>query len=191
MEDPLSIFHQWWQDALVSSPLNQKSAVCISTIGSDGFPDGRFVDLKEVNQSGVVFCTSYDSKKGIDIGNDSHVAMTIWWDHVGYQIRLKGVAEKISDDSANKYWATRSRDAQLATTVLQQSQPVPTNQSVKQIIAIANETATEKLPRPQSWGGYLIRPVSIEFLAFKEDRLHQRTFFSNNNGAWHQQSLQP
>jgi hypothetical protein len=85
MESPMEKFTQWWEAALVQSPLNQKSAVCVSTVGQDGMPSGRFVDLKGADEDGFTFCTYLDSAKGAEIRENPNVALTIWWDPVGYQ----------------------------------------------------------------------------------------------------------
>ncbi len=100
--------------------MQQKNAVCVSTIDEMGFPSGRFVDLKSVNDSGFVFCTYIDSVKGKEILRNPKVAMTVWWDHVGYQVRVVGVAEPIDETEADSYWTSRSRSAQLTTTAFEQ-----------------------------------------------------------------------
>ena len=84
MDNPVSKFRNWWQKALYDSPLKQKSAVCVSTVNEDGFPVGRFVDLKSVGEDGFVFCTYLHSAKGKHIAHTPKVSMTVWWDHVGY-----------------------------------------------------------------------------------------------------------
>lgn len=86
MDNPISKFESWWQEALADSQLQQKSAVCVSTIDENGFPAGRFVDLKSVSDSGFIFCSYFDSVKGKHIAREPKTAMTVWWDHVGYQI---------------------------------------------------------------------------------------------------------
>ena len=124
MDNPISKFKVWWQEALSDSSLNQKSAVCISTIDENGFPSGRFVELKEVSDEGFVFCSYLDFAKGKQISHNPKSAMTFWWDHVGYQVRVIGHAEEITEVEAGRFWETRTRSAQLTTTAFEQSAPL-------------------------------------------------------------------
>lgn len=192
MESPLGKFERWWQAALADSPLKQKSAVCISTIDENGFPTGRFVDLKSVNESGFVFCTYFDSAKGKQLQHDSKTAMTVWWDHVGYQVRISGNAEVITAAEADRFWNTRSRSAQLTTTAFEQSTPMATENYLVARLQEATEKITDRnIPRPVNWGGYCVRPVSIEFLTFQESRLHLRELFERKGNEWTKRLLQP
>lgn len=192
MDNPISKFELWWKEALAASPLQQKSAVCVSTIDEKGFPTGRFVDLKSVSDSGFVFCTYFDSAKGRHIAREPKVAMTVWWDHLGYQIRVVGSAQVISDAEADCFWQGRSRSAQLITTAFEQSEPLYTeNDLTTGLEASSAQFADQAVPRPSNWGGYRIKPVSIEFLTFRESRLHLRELFETKNKAWVKQLLQP
>ena len=190
---PIAQFNSWWSHATEKSQLNQKNAVCVSTIDSDGFPDNRFVDLKEVTDVGFVFCTFLDSQKGKHIRNNPNVAIAIWWDHVGYQIRIKGSAEEISNSKAQKYWESRSLEAQLTTSSFHQSEPMPSIEYLKTQIAINKRQMTGlSIPKPKNWGGYCVKPSTIEFLTFKESRLHIREYFSlDNKNNWRRSLLQP
>ncbi|WP_100642898.1 pyridoxine/pyridoxamine 5'-phosphate oxidase [Alteromonas facilis] len=192
MECPIRKFNDWWEQALDNSPLNQKSAVCVSTIDEHGFPAARFVDLKNVSEDGFVFCSYVDSAKGKHIQNRPEAAMTIWWDHVGYQVRIVGTTKVISSAEADRYWQSRNRSAQLTTTAFEQSAPLASEEELSQRLQQASaEYADKRIPRPDNWGGYCIEPISIEFLTFQESRLHLRQFFAKSNNAWKHQLLQP
>ena len=192
MQNPISKFERWWQEALADSPLQQKSAVCISTINENGFPTGRFVDLKSVSDAGFVFCSYFDSAKGKHIAREPKTAMTIWWDHVGYQIRVVGLAQEIADAEADCFWQNRSRSAQLTTTAFEQSEVLNSEGDLITLLeASATQFADRPVPRPNNWGGYCIKPVSIEFLTFQESRLHLRELFEFKNNCWVKQLLQP
>lgn len=192
MDNPISKFESWWQEALADSPLQQKSAVCVSTIDENGFPAGRFVDLKSVSDAGFVFCTYFDSAKGKHIARDPRTAMTIWWDHVGYQIRVVGSAQLIPDAEADCFWQNRSRSAQLTTTAFEQSKVLDSETAlVSRLEAASTQFADRPVPRPDNWGGYRLKPVSIEFLRFRESRLHLRELFEVKNNGWVKQLLQP
>ena len=192
MDCPISKFNIIWQEALKESPLKQKSAVCISTVDTNGFPQSRFVDLKSANENGFIFCTYLDSNKGKEILNNPKVSMTIWWDHLGIQIRIVGEAKKISQALAMKYWQTRSRDTQLTTTSFNQSQPISCKSQLHtKFELITQQMKNQAVPKPNNWGGFTIKPLSIEFLTFKESRLHIRELYQINNALWQKSYLQP
>lgn len=192
MENPLEKFQQWWNLALPNSPLQQKSAVCISTIDENGFPSGRFVDLKLLDEHGFVFCTYLDSAKGKHIKQNPKVAITIWWDHVGYQIRVIGEATSVGEADAIEFWKSRKRSAQLTTTAFQQSQPlIEEAESAKRMQIITGELTNKEIPKPDNWGGYRVRPNSIEFLTFAESRLHLRELYKLEGNAWIKTLLHP
>ncbi len=192
MNNPIEKFNDLWQQALLDSPLQQKSAVCVSTINAEGFPESRFVDLKQVDEQGFVFCTYYDSNKGQEISRNPKVSLSVWWDHIGQQVRVVGLAEQISEQAAIQFWQTRSRSAQLTTLGCEQSQPLTSESAlVEQFDKTQQKFEGKEVTKPQNWGGYCIRPVSIEFLAFAESRLHLRTRFTKKNDVWTKMLLQP
>lgn len=192
MDHPLKKFKTWWKEAIADSPLKQKSAVCISTVDKNGFPSGRFVDLKKVSDEGFVFCSYLHSAKGKHILNNSKTSMTFWWDHVGYQVRVIGNAEEIEEDDAKFFWETRSRNAQLTTTAFDQSSPLESeNVLIKRLNQVSEKLEGKSIPKPKNWGGYLIKPVSIEFLTFQENRLHLRESYEYTGTCWVKQLLEP
>lgn len=192
MDNPFCKFETWWKEALTNSVLQQKSAVCVSTIDENGFPASRFVDLKSVSDVGFVFCTYFDSAKGKQIARNPKAAMTIWWDHVGYQIRVVGSAQVITDAEADCFWQSRSRSAQVITTAFEQSDVLDSESDLnKRLEATSTKYVGRPVPRPSNWGGYCIKPISIEFLRFYESRLHLRELFELKSNGWLKQLLQP
>ncbi|MEH6501970.1 MAG: pyridoxal 5'-phosphate synthase [Pseudoalteromonas distincta] len=192
MDSPLDRFQQWWNEALRDTPLQQKNAVCVSTIDEMGFPSGRFVDLKSVNDSGFVFCTYIDSVKGKEILRNPKVAMTVWWDHVGYQVRVVGVAEPIDEAEADSYWTRRSRSAQLTTTAFEQSQLQASEEELDVKVKEASvQFDGAEIPRPSNWGGFIVKPLSVEFLSFRQSRLHLRELYKQEDKMWVKRLLQP
>ncbi|MDK1286277.1 pyridoxine/pyridoxamine 5'-phosphate oxidase [Pseudoalteromonas umbrosa] len=192
MESPINKFKVWWQESQVDSPLNQKSAVCVSTIDKNGFPSGRFVDLKAVSDEGFVFCSYLDSAKGKQISDNPKSSMTCWWDHVGYQVRIIGYAEEITEIEADYFWETRTRSAQLTTSAFVQSAPLESETALAMRYQKASENFNgQPVPRPNNWGGYIIKPVVIEFLTFRKSRLHLRELYENTGVYWCKTLLQP
>jgi pyridoxamine 5'-phosphate oxidase len=187
----LNKFDAWWHKAKNNSPLNQENAICVSTIDEQGFPHGRFVDLKSVTKQGFIFCSDYKSAKGQQISSNAKVAITVWWDHVGYQVRVVGNATRISEEQAQEFWLTRSVDAQITTCAFQQSKALQSNIVLESSFMEYKNSYSFPLSKPQSWGGYVVEPISIEFLTFKESRLHLREFYQLTNAQWCQSNLQP
>lgn len=192
MKEPFKKFNQWWEKALINNPLDQKNAVCISTIDKHGFPSGRFVDLKSAGEEGFVFCSYLDSMKGQEIKINPKIAMTIWWDHVGLQIRAVGKIRELPRSTAKQLWLSRSREAQLTTICSKQSQRLNDKQQLVIQLNDAREQYKEKvIPKPINWGGYIIEPHKIEFLQFKQSRLHTRELFEKKESKWTMHLLQP
>lgn len=192
MEDPFVKFNAWWKSASLNSPLKQKNAVCISTLDRNGYPSGRFVDLKAVNDLGFVFCTCLNSAKGEQIDENAKIALTLWWDHVGYQVRVLGVAQPIGEHEAITYWKARSKAAQLTTLAFEQSKPLADEAALQtRMDCVAKQYRHSEVPKPITWGGYRIKPHSIEFLTFRESRLHLRELYTLEGSVWNKSLLQP
>ena len=149
MDNPIEQFVRWWRTAEVDAPSRQPGAACMSTIGRAGFPNAGFVGLKAVDSNGFKFCTYLDSVKGRAIANNPKVAITVRWDHVGYQARITGVAERLSEQEAYEYWAKRSPEAQLVTTVFEQSSEVKSEQHLFAASLSRHEASKGWLGRPR------------------------------------------
>lgn len=191
-EDPILKFKTWWDEVKNNLNLKHPNAVCVSTLDEKGFPSGRFVDLKAVNGEGFIFCTYLDSRKGQDLQRNPKIALTFWWEGVGYQVRVTGHAFEISESDAEKYWHSRTRDAQITTLSCQQSQLLTSEQELhKQVTHVIEKLSDYPIPKPKNWGGYRVKPNAIEFLTFKKDRLHLRELYLAKNGSWQKYLLQP
>jgi pyridoxamine 5'-phosphate oxidase len=192
VSDPITKFKQWWHTAVDNSPLQQKNAVCVSTINQQGFPEGRFVDLKAVDKQGFVFCTYLDSNKGKHIENNPKIAITCWWDHVGLQVRVLGHAKSLCDSEASEYWQARNKEAQITTLCCEQSKTLNSESQLLEMYRAKYEQLHNiRIEKPHNWGGYLLEPVSIEFLTFRENRLHLREWYRLEGLQWYKSLLQP
>lgn len=185
-------FQAWWRQARADVALQHKGAACLSTIDAHGFPNARFVDLKAVTADGFVFCTAVDSPKAAELQRCPRAALTLWWENLGYQVRVQGAATRLASSQAEPYWQARSREAQLTTLCSQQSQPITSSQLLRERLAALRTSLGEAdIPMPANWGAYVIAPVSVEFLSFQGDRLHLREHYFLNAGGWTCQLLQP
>lgn len=191
-DNPIPLFQDWYASALDGSPLKHPAAVCVSTVGPDGVPESRFVALKAVSDAGFVFCTAWDSPKGVAIAANANVGLTFWWDHIERQVRVNGTATPISDADADRYFRERTRGAQLATVVSQQSEPLESQAALAEKLQQAEASLAGKdVPRPADWGGYLVRPARLEFLEFQANRMHHRVLFTRTGSDWSHRLLQP
>ena len=192
MNHPILQFIEWWDKANEESPLKHNNTVCISTVNDEGYPTGRFVDLKAADEKGFVFCTYLESVKALELISNPKVAMTIWWDHVGYQVRVIGDAQVLDDTQAQKLWAERDKASQIVTISFHQSKPI---ESREEILEKYEKTSRcfENIdpPKPDKWGGFLVVPKSIEFFTFNKDRVHFREMYTLNNDKWDKTILQP
>lgn len=192
MQDPLKKLDDWWQKAKLNSPLNQKNALCLSTIDEHGFPNSRFVDLKSIEPNGLTFCCCYDSPKGKNIKNNPRVSLTMWWDHVGYQIRMQGIATEADENLSSLFWASRTTGAKIATHGLYQSEEIDSALAITEKCQQSEQLFQNKsIPRPDNWGAYIVEPRSIEFLQFKQNRNHIRELYTQDQSSWRKVLLQP
>lgn len=191
--DPIKKFETLWDKASKNSPLRQPNAICLSTINRDGFPDGRFVDLKGIDNRCFVFCTSLKSKKAREISKNPKIALTIWWDHVGIQVRITGTAIVASDNEAVIHWQKRSRESQINSHCSDQSQEITDINELRDKIDYfkKNLNSESVIPKPADWGCFKLQPVKIEFLSFNENRLHIRELYEIKNDKWEKSLLQP
>lgn len=190
--NPIDLFRQYYDEARADSPLAHPQAFCLSTIGSDGTPEARFVALKEILDEGFVFCSSADSAKGQEIAKNPAVALTFWWDNAEKQVRISGRAETVDDERSDRYFARRYRASQITSHASKQSAPIDDPADLKHLVQdFEDRYKDEAIPRPDNWKGYLVRPHRIEFLGFRSDRLHERTLFVRDDRGWLKSYLQP
>lgn len=191
-QDPIAVFRDWRQRASTSGAPSVADAMCLSTVEADGTPHARFVDLKELRDDGFVFCTSHASPKAAHIEANPRVALTFWWDHVKRQVRVSGLATRITEPEADAFFRRRDRDAQLASWAFEQSAGLPEDTLLSdRLNAVHERFGSGELPRPPHWGGYLVAPDRIEFLNFAESRAHRRVLYQRHHGQWTVAELQP
>lgn len=191
-QDPVSIFQNWFDEEIKHPKTRIPSACCLSTNGLDGFPNARFVSLKEVWENQFIITGPTDSLKGQEIENNPRVALSFWWDKSGKQVRIQGSAKELSPDLAEKYFDERSADSRLVSILSEQGKPIQDfNKFEKKYFYQLASISVKKLYCPDSWGGWAITPTRIEFLTFRDSRLHYRELFTRINDEWTLSVLQP
>ncbi|WP_396209079.1 pyridoxamine 5'-phosphate oxidase [Flavobacterium sp.] len=174
-EDPINLFHKWFYEAEDLNAAEEVNAMTVSTIGSDGFPKSRVVLLKKFNEDGFVFYTNYQSEKGKAILQNPNVCLSFFWPTVERQIIIKGTAEQTPDQISDNYFASRPDGSKLGAIVSPQSQVIPNRDFLAQNLSVLEkEWEGKDIPRPTHWGGFLVRPVEVEFWQGRPNRLHDR-----------------
>jgi pyridoxamine 5'-phosphate oxidase len=190
--DPISLFREWLAHAEHDDRLARPRAFCLSTVDAEGAPDARFVDLKEVNDTGFIFSTPLGSGKARALAANPRAAMTFWWAPIERQVRVVGVAARVSDVEADELFRSRSRDAQLASWASRQGAELHDRALLDQKLGEARRRFVDAvITRPEGWGGFGIVPARIEFLRFQENRMHERTLFVRDGASWRTLRLQP
>ncbi len=191
--DPLVRFRDWYEQARRTPGIDKPHAMALATVGEDARPSCRIVLLSSYDERGFVFHTNYASRKGEDIGRHPWVALTFWWDPLGYQVRIEGRAEKTSPAESDAYFAQRPRGNQLGAWASEQSRPIPAYQELlERLRHFEKEFAARPVPRPPHWGGYRVVPEAIEFWTNRENRLHERVLYERSaDGGWRLRWLAP
>ncbi len=190
---PWSLVNGWFREALDHEGLKEPNAMSVATVDADGQPAVRLVLVKEIREEGFVFYTNYNSQKGKHIEANPRVAATIWWPEMERQIRVEGVAEKISPEESTAYFKSRPKGSQIGAIVSPQSEPIPDATYLEEKLVEAEDQFQDQdvLERPENWGGYLIRPQLIEFWLGQPNRLHDRILYQREGQAWKRTRLAP
>lgn len=190
--DPFKKFNEWYAAEVKQTRARIPSACCLSTVGLDGYPNARFVSLKEVTREAFVVTGPTDSRKGVEILIASKVALIFWWPETERQVRIQGDAKRISDKDADRYFKERDRDAQIVSCVSEQGSAIENLSTLHQRYdELDLKFKDKKIERPKNWGGFFITPMRVEFLEFKPSRFHERTLFQKDGKVWKKGLLQP
>lgn len=174
-EDPINLFHKWFYEAEDLNAADEVNAMTVATIGLDGFPKSRVVLLKKFDEEGFVFYTNYNSEKGKAIIENPNVCLSFFWPTVERQIIIKGRAEKTADIISDNYFASRPDGSKLGALVSPQSEVILNRDFLEHsLIELEKEWAGKEIGRPSHWGGFLVRPVEVEFWQGRPNRLHDR-----------------
>ncbi|MFZ9102010.1 MAG: pyridoxamine 5'-phosphate oxidase [Pontimonas sp.] len=190
--DPMTQVGRWLEEA-DEQGVYEPNAMVISTIDPDGAPTSRTVLCRGVSEHGITFFTDYTSQKGRALAVHPEVAVVFPWYTLHRQIKIRGVVEKVSEADSDAYFDTRPRDSRIGAWASDQSQPIDSREALEEKVAEATRRfdGVEQVPRPEKWGGYLIRPTSIEFWAGRRSRLHDRVRFVKRADGWEIERLQP
>ena len=173
-ENPMQLFQTWFYEADEADSVEEANAMSVATIGLDGFPKTRVVLLKEYTYEGFIFYTNYESEKGRAIAANPHLCLSFFWPSLERQIIIKGVAERVEALTSDNYFHSRPVGSQLGAVVSRQSEVVTHAHLEEELKRLEGLYEGKEIPRPNYWGGFLVRPVSMEFWQGRPNRLHDR-----------------
>ncbi|MDD7914582.1 pyridoxamine 5'-phosphate oxidase [Polaribacter ponticola] len=192
-ENPIELFRTWFLNADNSDLVHESNAMTISSIGLDGFPKSRVVLLKKYTWEGFIFYTNYNSEKGKAISKNGNICLSFFWAGLEQQIIIKGVAEKLSENLSDGYFSSRPDGSKLGAWASNQSNVVSSREELdKNLSSFEKKFKEKEIPRPKHWGGYIVKPVSIEFWQGRPNRMHDRIRYSlEKDFSWNLERLAP
>jgi len=189
--NPFVQFDIWYKEHL-SHDVATPESFSLATASVDGEVSVRTVLLKDYGEDGFVFFTNYRSKKGAQLSANQKVAMLFYWPETGRQVRIEGVAEKVSEEYSDSYFKTRPRESQFSAWASNQSTVVPDRFYLEEMYNYYKEKFSGKeVDRPPHWGGFRIIPAWFEFWQNDKFRLHDRIIYSGKNKTWIIERLAP
>ena len=180
---PVEQFSQWW-DEVMQSDIEEANAMTLATASVNGVPAARVVLLKGFDEKGFVFFTNYDSYKGMQLAENPRACLVFFWKELERQVRICGAVTKVSEEESTAYFNSRPAGSRIGAWASPQSALI-TDRTIldKNVIAYTKKFGSN-IPKPQHWGGYLVKPESIEFWQGRSSRLHDRLLYTLQESSW-------
>ena len=191
-DNPIALFKEWFNEA-IKSEINDPNAMALSTIDENGYPTTRMVLLKEYDEEGFVFYTNLNSDKSKAINITPKISMCFHWKSLLSQVRIIGLASKVSDKEADEYYNSRSYGSKIGAWASKQSSSLNKREELYELMDGFKEKFPEqnKVPRPNFWSGWRLKPEGIEFWLDGENRLHERLKYIKVKEGWNKILLNP
>jgi pyridoxamine 5'-phosphate oxidase len=190
--DPLSQFDKWWQEAL-KAEIDEVNAMTLATASTDGLPSARIVLLKGFDNRGFMFFTNYNSYKGKQLIENPRACLVFFWKELERQVRITGLVEKVSTDESDHYFRQRPDGSRIGAWASPQSEVILSREWLERIEKdFESKFKGKEIARPPHWGGYRVRPITIEFWQGRQSRLHDRIQYTlQHDGNWLIERLAP
>lgn len=191
--NPIAEVRRWMQQA-VAAGVPTPNAMTLATVDDRGRPAARIVLLKEIDERGFTFYTSYDSRKGAELAAHPHAALVLFWEPLHRQVRIEGAVERVTPEESDAYFGSRPRGSQLGAIASPQSRPIPSRAALEALVErVARELGDAPATRPAHWGGYRVVPDLIELWQGQPSRLHDRVRYvrAADGSGWARDRLAP
>lgn len=191
-KNPIQQFQKWFDEAM-SSQVTEPTAMVVSTVAENGYPSSRVVLLKDIKAEGLSFFTNYNSRKGQEIIQNPHVSALFFWPELQRQVRFEAEVEKLPKADSDEYFSIRPRGSQIGAIASPQSAIIPDRETLEKRVAEVEKEMENirEVPRPEFWGGFLLKPVRVEFWQGRGSRLHDRIVYIKDSGNWTINRLAP
>lgn len=191
LPDPMELFKLWLDEAILVKTM-EPNAMNLATVDKNGRPSSRMVLLKQLRPDGFVFFTNYESKKAKQINENKYCALNFVWHELERQVRVEGIVEKVSEIESDLYFEMRPAESKLGAWASPQSKVIPNRSYLEQhMVDFTSRFKRAEIPRPQNWGGYILKPHLIEFWQGRSNRLHDRMQYLLTDKGWHIERLAP
>jgi pyridoxamine 5'-phosphate oxidase len=189
-DNPFAQFAAWFEEARAFG-IDVPEAMTLATATADGRPSARMVLLKDHGPEGFVFFSGYESRKGHELAENPRAALVFYWRGLGRQVRVEGDVERLALAGSETYFRTRPLQSRYGAWASRQSEVIPDRAALEARFDAAAEQFGEDVPLPDAWGGYRLRPVSVEFWQHRENRLHDRLRYRADGPGWLVERLSP
>jgi pyridoxamine 5'-phosphate oxidase len=190
-KNPLVQFSTWFEQAIQAN-LEEVNAMTLATVGANGTPNARIVLLKDLEDNGFIFYTNYESNKGRELAANPNASLVFFWPALQRQVRINGLVEKVSTETAENYFQSRPIGSQFGAWASPQSQVIIDRKVLEQNLqSVVEKYKDQTIPKPPHWGGYKVIPTLIEFWQGRASRLHDRILYTKVGEKWKIERLAP
>lgn len=191
VKNPIAQFEKWFEDA-VNAEIFEPNVMTLATVDKSARPNARIALLKGFDNDGFSFYTNYLSQKGKEIKKNPYACLVFFWAELERQVRIEGKIEKLDKETSEQYFNSRPQGSQIGAIASPQSQVIPNRDVLEQKVEeLTQQYEGKTIPKPAHWGGYIVKPTSIEFWQGRSSRLHDRIKYTFSNGSWKIERLAP
>lgn len=189
--NPIDQFSKWWNDA-IESKIDEVNAMTLATATTAGVPSARIVLLKGLTHEGFIFYTNYQSHKANELAMNPNAALIFFWKELERQIRIEGTVEKTNEADSEAYFITRPAASKIGAWASPQSSVIAGRHIIEEsVLKYKEQFGEENIPKPPHWGGYIVKPLKVEFWQGRRSRLHDRILYTSHNAEWKIERLAP